>query len=71
MADRPGCQWRELRCPDGYFTALARSPGRESAGRGRRFGTLTLNGNNVKAQGFNLTTGTATGMNDAASAIPG
>lgn len=34
-------------------------------------GTLTLNGNNVKAQGFNLTIGTATGMNDAAGAISG
>ncbi|MCP5424475.1 MAG: tandem-95 repeat protein [Gammaproteobacteria bacterium] len=34
-------------------------------------GTLTLNGNNVRAQGFNLLTGSSTGINDASSAISG
>jgi large repetitive protein len=34
-------------------------------------GTLTLNGSNVKAQGFNLSTGTNTGVNDAVGAIAG
>lgn len=34
-------------------------------------GTLTLNGNNVLAQGFNLSTGVNTGINDAAGAISG
>ena len=34
-------------------------------------GTLTLNGNNVKAQGFNLSTGASPGVNDAAAAISG
>ncbi len=30
-------------------------------------GTVTLNGSNVKAQGFNLSTGASTGMNDGAA----
>jgi large repetitive protein len=34
-------------------------------------GTLTLNGSNVKAQGFNLSTGASTGVNDLAGAITG
>ncbi len=34
-------------------------------------GTLTLNGNNVRAQGFNLVTGTLTGINDAVGAVSG
>jgi large repetitive protein len=34
-------------------------------------GTVTLNGNNVKAQGFNLSTGASTGVNDAAGAVTG
>ena len=34
-------------------------------------GTVTLNGSNVKAQGFNLSTGTSAGMNDAAGAVSG
>ncbi len=34
-------------------------------------GTLTLNGNNVRAQGFNLSTGANPGINDAAGAISG
>jgi len=34
-------------------------------------GTLTLNGNNVRVQGFNLSSGAGTGLNDAASAVSG
>lgn len=34
-------------------------------------GTVTLNGNNVKAQGFNLSTGANSGMNDGVGAITG
>jgi large repetitive protein len=34
-------------------------------------GTLTLDGNNVRAQGFNLSTGSATGMTDSPGAVTG